>query len=509
MGFFLKSSKCRSLSICSGQVQDVTFVIKDYSNDELKVPIETVHNRPHKFLGSQITYSNTPQEYFKHFQEVLKTKLENIEESKVRGEYKLSIYERYALPSMRFHFSIHDMHQSHLEKLDMLSQTYLKKWLNYPKRGVTNVGLFHPYLLNVKQPSQMYLEGHTSNLMLMTLKGDQTVKACIESKLKRESKWKKKSSSIVKSKRIIVDLVAKNKIQIPTSQTTLQQNIKIAKVAIKKSIQEQTKEAWNERVQRLTMQGDFTNLLIEEESSVMWQSMIRRMPRNVLSFATRLCTNSLNSPDNLVRWGKKRIGSCPLCSSTSGTLAHIVNFCPIALKQGRYTWRHDSVLLHTTKMMKSLATENTEVFSDLEGYRVNGTTIPADILVSVGKGSRPDLVLLDRKKKVIALLELTVPLPRNTQAANTRKVNTYTPLEIALRERGYKVHLVPFEICSNGHVSKRNKQNIENVLRKFNMRLKVKLLKDLSQISLLCTMAVFYAYQVTDWVDPPLLSPLG
>ena len=156
-----------------------------------------------------------------------------------------------------------------------------------------------------------------------------------------------------------------------TPQTKLQQNIKIGKVAVKKSIQEQTKEAWNERVHRLTMQGDFINLLIEEESSIMWQSMIRRMPRKVMSFALRLCTNFLNSPDNLVRWGKKKIGCCPLCSSVNGTLAHIVNFCSVALKQGQYTWRPDSVLFHITSSVKSLATENTQVIAVLEGFRVN------------------------------------------------------------------------------------------------------------------------------------------
>ena len=127
--------------------------------------------------------------------------------------------------------------------------------------------------------------------------------------------------------------------------------------------------------------------------------------------------------------------------------------------------------------------------------------------MSRGKGSKPDLVLLNRNKKEIALLELTVPLPSNAQSAHTRKQNTYTQLKISMQEQGYKVQYVPFEICSNGHITKQNKQRIEHVLRKFEIKPKFKLLKDISQISLLCTMAVFYAHQVTDWVDPPLLSP--
>ena len=79
--------------------------------------------------------------------------------------------------------------------------------------------------------------------------------------------------------------------------------------------------------------------------------------------------------------------------------------CTVALNQGRYTWRHDSVLLQIASTVKGQATQETEVFADLPSYKVNGTTIPADILVSTGEGSKPDLVLIHRKRKTIALLE--------------------------------------------------------------------------------------------------------
>ena len=61
-------------------------------------------------------------------------------------------------------------------------------------------------------------------------------------------------------------------------------------------------------------------------------------------------------------------------------------------------------LSYDTKKVKSLATEATQVFADLPGHQTNGTTIPADILVSSGKGSKPDLVLLNRERKEIALM---------------------------------------------------------------------------------------------------------
>ena len=42
-------------------------------------------------------------------------------------------------------------------------------------RSVTDVGILHPYFLNVKQPSHIYIEGHTNYMLLMRIKGDATL----------------------------------------------------------------------------------------------------------------------------------------------------------------------------------------------------------------------------------------------------------------------------------------------------------------------------------------------
>ena len=125
MGFEFKPSKCRSLSICAGKPTSVEFVLKDPKGTDLEVPMGTVHNNPHKFLGSLVTHTNRPREYFEHFYAVLKEKLANIDQSMVRGEHKLAIYERHALPSMRYHLSIHDMHETHLTELDNIVKKYV------------------------------------------------------------------------------------------------------------------------------------------------------------------------------------------------------------------------------------------------------------------------------------------------------------------------------------------------------------------------------------------------
>ena len=168
MGLEFKPSKCRSLSIQSGRVTSIPFFLT--SKNGTKVPLKTMEDDPHMFLGSTITHRNTPADHLIFLKGCLEEKLENLDtKCHVRGEYKVATYSRYILPSLRFHLSVHNIHQTHIDILDNLASKYLKKWLDIPSRGATNLALFHPLLLGIKLPSQMYLEGHMSNFLNIQL----------------------------------------------------------------------------------------------------------------------------------------------------------------------------------------------------------------------------------------------------------------------------------------------------------------------------------------------------
>ena len=57
-------------------------------------------------------------------------------------------------------------------------------------------GIFHPYMLNVKQPSQLYFEGDMGNYTMMRMKGNKLVNAALDSQLERESRLAQKSYTI-------------------------------------------------------------------------------------------------------------------------------------------------------------------------------------------------------------------------------------------------------------------------------------------------------------------------
>ena len=61
------------------------------------------------------------------------------------------------------------------------------------------------------------------------------------------------------------------------------------------------------------------------------------------SFLLRSVYDLRQSPANLCRWGLTTDPKCSLCDKP-GTLEHVLSSCSTALTQGRYRWRHDSVL---------------------------------------------------------------------------------------------------------------------------------------------------------------------
>ena len=82
----------------------------------------------------------------------------------------------------------------------------------------------------------------------------------------------------------------------------------------------------------------------------------------------------------------------------------------VSLNQGRYTWRHDSILRHIVQLLQAPSTKN-----DINHMTSSGGAIPADILPT---SQLRDLFLYNEKAKKAVIAELTVPFePNNTKSA--------------------------------------------------------------------------------------------
>ena len=142
------------------------------------------------------------------------------------------------------------------------------------------------------------------------------------------------------------------------------------------------------------------------------------IPQGILKFAINAGINTLPSLDNLKRWGKRVSDRCPFCSNTQ-TLAHILSNCSTSLDQGRYTWRHNSVLSSFIDMIRPRLLDGFVLYSDMPGYTApHGGTVPPHILVT---SLRPDMFIFNETTRIAIIFELTCPWDKNIERSHAFK----------------------------------------------------------------------------------------
>ena len=91
-----------------------------------------------------------------------------------------------------------------------------------------------------------------------------------------------------------------------------------------------------------------------------WNNVIYQLSPELLKFHVNAIHDTASTPSNLKLWNKAASGNCKLCSK-QGTLNHILTFCKVALRQGRFNWRHNQVL---REIMKTVSAQIEEFNSD-------------------------------------------------------------------------------------------------------------------------------------------------
>ena len=83
-----------------------------------------------------------------------------------------------------------------------------------------------------------------------------------------------------------------------------------------------------------------------------------------MKFMLNSFLDSLPTKNNLSRWGKRTNIKCDLCGYKE-TLHHVLNNCKTMLDQGRYTWRHNSVLRIILDTLSDVSDPSWKFFCDL------------------------------------------------------------------------------------------------------------------------------------------------
>ena len=253
------------------------------------------------------------------------------------------------------------------------------------------------------------------------------------------------------------------------------------------------------------MQGDYLALIIEEGDCITWKSFMWDIPQGVLKFALNAGVNTLPSLDNLKRWGKRASDRCPFRGNIE-TLAHILSNCSTALNQGRFTWRHNSVLCSIIHLVRPFLKNGMRLYSDMPGYQApHGGTVPPHILVTALK---PDIFVYNELSQEVVVFELTCPWDRNIASSHNRKSEKYAPL-IADLSHTRVVSFYPIEVSARGQITKENRARLKSFLLKCcsdPRAISKTIISIASKAALLSSYSIFCARKEPTWEDPaPLI----
>ena len=269
-----------------------------------------------------------------------------------------------------------------------------------------------------------------------------------------------------------------------------------------------------------SQQGQWTSWEEALQRSITWNYIWQMAPLK-LSFLIRSMGDQLPSKSNLVKWKKESDPTCPLCNVKPQTLEHVLSSCKTALANGRYTWRHNSVLDELVRIIRNLSQprnkstqkfvterskiyvgskkstyhraipgqnllgldDNWKVSVDLPGWRNDYQKIISN------KGLRPDIVLFSKENSKAILVELTIPFYSRLEQSHDYKTSKYEDLKKELEKEGFSVTVKAVEIGARGFVAGTLYQFLGHI--GINRRNRSKSMKRLTEITENCSMWIW------------------
>ena len=177
------------------------------------------------------------------------------------------------------------------------------------------------------------------------------------------------------------------------------------------------------------------------------------------------------------------------------SLLYVLAGCKTYLCEGRFTWRHDSVLSLIASTIQSA--EFSDLYVDLPGY-ISPCVLTGDKL-------RPDL-LITIQTKCIYILELTIGYESNLQNNATRKRQKYENLIKKQQKHYEKVKFVNLSISSLGVFSESSLGFIEMLKDlKFDEKCRKYFVRKIINT---CIRSSYYIFCMRnqEWNNPKLLS---
>ena len=277
---------------------------------------------------------------------------------------------------------------------------------------------------------------------------------------------------------------------------------------------------------QLQVQCQWAGWLNYIQQDFSWSSLMA-MPANLTSFCLASTFDTIPSPTNLKRWRITTEAMCTLCSKDVCTTAHILGACKVSLQQGRYTFRHDTILRKIIESLESFILNIKQAVPISPKLSIKfvkkGTKVPHKRTPPVGilhqasdwvlladidsnycfpihiafTQLRPDITIFSNVLRKVILIELTCPCEENMESWHSTKINKYLALKTTIESNGWSVELFAVEVgargyCSNSVLCYLKKLGFHNTLLRNNI-------KNLSKLSMECSFCIWLVRNNKEW----------
>ena len=339
-----------------------------------------------KYLGRYFNFYMDNSDHMSILLDTIKDLMLKIDCILCHPKNKLLLYHRFVPSKLSWHLTIVDLSRTWVvENLDSVVSRFVRQWLELPIYSTFSSLTLSTsrYGINLILPSAKFIECQT----------------IIRNALKSSPN---------------PDI---NSLWADTSYGT---NLQYDQFQNTKQVLKAAQHEHEDRIKNtLLSQGLVISSILKyscQRTASIWSIVQQSMPRNIFNFSIKYLNNTLPTRKNLCKWSISQSSACSFCLQ-SETLQHVVSSFNWYLEDGRYTWRHNSVLLFLANIFSSL--NQISVYADLPSF-MSPSLITGDSL-------RPDILLLTGNK-VLYILELTLGFETNIQANSVRKANKYTPL---------------------------------------------------------------------------------
>ena len=306
----IRMDKCMSFGICKRGSKSVQSKPKVYANGNIIRSLE--EGESFKYLGRWFNFEMDNQKHKDELLQITTQIMDRINSLPLHPKNKVWLYSQYLMSKLSWHLTIADIDQTWIiNNLDTLAHNYLRRWLEIPASGTLSIVM----LTN----SQFGL-----NIMDISTKFKQcqvVMRQCLKNSCNHDINH-------------LVQVSSDKSKQYDTFNST-----KSVIKSIRNDITNKIKE--NLTTQGLVIRHVWDSILANTKAA--WTSVQKSLPKNIYNFTIRYLNNTLPNMSNMFMWSHSENKACQLCHHNQ-TLGHVVAGCKSSLDQGRYTWRHDSVL---------------------------------------------------------------------------------------------------------------------------------------------------------------------